>query len=67
MRPKILCTKVYEEVTVAGVIGRNEEEVFIRESSLMGKDLASEGKAVMSLDRTRDLFILGVENSRLYS
>jgi hypothetical protein len=36
-------------------------------SSLMGEALASEGKVIMSSVRMRDLFILGVENSRSYS
>jgi hypothetical protein len=35
--------------------------------SLMGEALVSEGKVVMSSARTRDFFLLGVENSRSYS
>jgi hypothetical protein len=36
VRPKILCTKVDEEVVVPGVIGGDEEEVFIGEILIDG-------------------------------
>jgi hypothetical protein len=36
VRSKILCTKVDEEVVVPGVIGGNEEEVFVREILIDG-------------------------------
>jgi hypothetical protein len=34
---------------------------------LMGEFVASEGNVVMSSKRVSDFFLLGVENSRLYS
>jgi hypothetical protein len=67
MRPKVLCSNIDEEVVVPGVIGGDEEEVFARKSSLMGEYFSSKRKSVMSLARTRDFFLLGVDKSRSYS
>jgi hypothetical protein len=68
MRPKILCLKVDEKVTIPWVIRGDEEEVFIgRISILTGEALACEGKFVMSSARMRTFFLLGVEKSRSYS
>jgi hypothetical protein len=36
MRPKLLCTKADEEVVIPGVIGGDEEEVFMREILIDG-------------------------------
>jgi hypothetical protein len=59
--------KVDEEVSIPGVIGGDEEEVFIREILIDGGSFSVRGKIVMSLARTRDFLLLGVENSRSYS
>jgi hypothetical protein len=45
MRPKLLCSKVDEEVIVLGVIGGDEEEVFFREILIDGGIFSVHGKS----------------------
>jgi len=45
MKPKLLCPKVDEEVIITGVIGGDEEEVFIKEILIDGERFGVRGKS----------------------
>jgi hypothetical protein len=45
MRPKFMCAKVDEEVVVLGVIGGDEEEVFIEKILINGGSFSVRGKS----------------------
>jgi hypothetical protein len=45
MRPKLPCLKVYEKVTIPGVIRGDEEEVFVGKSRIDGGSVSIRGKS----------------------